>query len=194
MPSCRVRTRDSNTRALQRQLPCLCRPLKGRPFNSTFADSPLRTALLFAVTLAAAFDYIENLLHWCALPDFKDAPGWMLRFAGYAGINKWILLFPSVALLMPLSPLGSTLDKTIPHRDRAYTGCQPASALASRLERFCQLVSLQTTQRAPVRIHSTLTVTGRINAIISDRPGGTAGGRGRPSMRSPGLPRLPRDM
>ena len=76
--------------------------------RQTFAllpDSPLQLVLVWAATIGAAFDVLENFLLWHAMPDPIDAPDWLLRSLGFFGILRWIVMTPTVILLMPYSPL-----------------------------------------------------------------------------------------
>ena len=88
-----------------------------RRARAILPESPLRDALIGAATLAAACDLTEDGLRWMATRDYRSAPDWVFRAAAVAALIKWMLLFPCVACNVPLTPLQSTLDKTIPRRD-----------------------------------------------------------------------------
>ena len=96
--------------------PLLYALLMRRRARALLPPSPIRSILLGAATIGALCDCAENALHWSALPDLGRAPDWILRAAAVAALCKWLCLVPTAVLLVPYSPLTSTLAKTIPFR------------------------------------------------------------------------------
>jgi hypothetical protein len=114
---------DENVRRFKLSLlldafyPPLYALLLRRRARAILPPSPMQSCLVGAATLAAAFDTLENALHYrAALSAFAEAPDWALRTSAVAAIAKLVLLAFCVVALMPFSPLMNTLDKTIPYR------------------------------------------------------------------------------